>query len=74
MSLSDKMNNAYIRSVFNDTYLVSGQQFMPFETQLDKEYERLVNCFGNTVYPVLMSLCMPVFLNQMVMEKEQRLI
>ena len=24
MSLSDKMNNAYIRSVFNDTYVVSG--------------------------------------------------
>ena len=30
MVLSDRMNNAYIRSVLNDTYVISGQQFMPF--------------------------------------------
>ena len=37
MVLSDRMNNAYLRSVFADTYVVSGQQFMPFHAQLDKE-------------------------------------
>jgi hypothetical protein len=28
--LSDKMNNAYIREVFDDTVILSGQQYMPF--------------------------------------------
>jgi len=47
---------------------------MPFIPEIDKEMRRLVNAVGNTVYPVLLSLGMPVFLNSLVMEKEQRLI
>jgi len=37
MVLADRMNNAYLRTVFDDTYIVSGQQFMPFHAQVDKE-------------------------------------
>jgi len=47
---------------------------MPFTPKVKKEYERLVNCFGNAVYPLLLSLCLPLFLNKIIMEKEQRLI
>jgi hypothetical protein len=31
VSLMDRMNQAYIRSIFNDTFLLSGQQLMPFK-------------------------------------------
>jgi hypothetical protein len=37
MWLQDRMNNAYINSVFSDTFVVSGQQFMPFNAQIDTE-------------------------------------
>jgi hypothetical protein len=67
------MNQAYLRNIFNDTIVVSGQQFMPFNPILKKEMSKIVNCIGNTVYPILLSLCMPVFLTNLVMEKEQRL-
>jgi hypothetical protein len=30
MLLSDRMNNAYTRAVFEDTFILSGQQYMPF--------------------------------------------
>jgi hypothetical protein len=30
MMVADRMNQAYLRLHFNDTYVVSGQQFMPF--------------------------------------------
>jgi hypothetical protein len=74
MSLADRMNNAYIRTIFNDTFLVSGTQYMPFKAQVDKETRKAVNAFGLNVYPVLLALGMPVFLNSMVLEREQRLM
>ena len=37
LALSDRMNQAYIRSIFPDTYIVSGQQFMPFKAELEKQ-------------------------------------
>lgn len=74
MVLSDKMNNAYIRANFEDTFIVSGQQFMPFHAQLDKEVLKIINFIGNIVYPVCISLCMPVFLHHFVMEKEKKLV
>jgi hypothetical protein len=74
LMLSDRMNNAYIRSVFNDTYVISGQQFMPFNAQLDKEVQKIINFIGVISFPVCISLCLPVFLHHLVMEKETRLV
>lgn len=70
MQLADRMNNAYIRSIFNDTYIVSGQQFMPFKPKVRGEAEKIINCLGDIAYPVLVSLSLPVFLYQIVLEKE----
>ena len=74
MLLSDRMNNAYVRELFEDTVILSGQQYMPFHAQLDKEVQKIINFIGNVVYPVCMALCMPIFLHHLVMEKEKKLV
>ena len=47
---------------------------MPFRLGIRKEAEKMINAIGDIVYPVLMSLCFPLFLYQFVLEKEERLI
>jgi hypothetical protein len=36
--------------------------------------QKIINAIGLSVYPLLLSLAMPVFLSMIVFEKEQRLI
>lgn len=74
MQLIDRMNNAYLRTHFNDTYIVSGQQFMPFKPAVRNEAEKILNAIGNLAYPVLLALGLPVYLYGLVLEKEKRLI
>lgn len=47
---------------------------MPFHAQVDKEVQKILNLIGCVVYPVCLSLCMPIFLHHLVMEKEMKLI
>lgn len=70
MVLTDRMNNAYIKSVFNDTHVVSGQQYMPFFAQVDGEVAKIMNFIGIIIFSICMSLTMPIYLNHLVSEKE----
>lgn len=74
LDLSHRMNQAYINKLFPETYIVAGQQFMPFKPNLRQEAQKLVSGAGYVVVPVLQSLCTPVFLYNIVLEKEFRLI
>jgi hypothetical protein len=74
LTLSDRMNNAYISQIFNETFVLSGQQFMPFSTGLKKETQKLMNYAGFILYPILLSMNLPVFLYNIVFEKEQKLL
>lgn len=47
---------------------------MPFKPNLRKEAQKLVNGAGYVVFPVLLSVSLPVFLYNIVLEKEFRLI
>lgn len=37
LTMSDKMNQAYINSIFPDTYILSGQQFMSWKPNLRRD-------------------------------------
>ena len=74
MALQDKMNQAYIKSIFNDSYQVVGQQLMPFKPDVRDSAQKVINCVGGVCYPLYLSLCLPVFLYTYVLEKEQRLV
>lgn len=74
LDLSNRLNQAYINKLFPETYIVSGTQFMPFKPDLRKEAQKLVCGAAYVVLPVLQSLSTPVFLYNIVLEKEFRLI
>lgn len=47
---------------------------MPFKPAVRNEAEKILNALGIITYPVLLALGLPVFLQTIVLEKEQRLI
>lgn len=72
--LADKINQAYTKAIFNDTHVVSGMNFMPFKPRVRAEAEKAINCLGDIVYPVLIALSLPIFLYNICLEKENKLI
>jgi len=74
LMLADKINQAYTKAIFNDTHVISGMQFMPFKPKIRAEAEKAINCLGDVVYPVLTALSLPIFMYNIVLEKENKLI
>jgi len=72
--ISDMLNQAYIRSLFEDTIVQSGIQFMPFTPSYDEEMQRALNVIGMIVFPMCMVLSLPVFIYTIVLEKETKLL
>ena len=72
--MADLINQAYIRSIVPNVHIVTGIQFMPYEAQVDTELERLINLIGLAVYPCCLSLLLPVYIYNLVLEKETRLV
>jgi hypothetical protein len=74
LSLADRMNQAYMRSIFKDIYVTAGQQFMPFKPDVRTQSLKILNSIGCLTFPVILSLGMPAFLYTIVLEKENRLL
>lgn len=74
LAMADRINQAYMRTIFNDTHIMAGQQFMPFRTQVRSEAVKILNTLGLVVFPLALSLSMPAFLYTIVLEKENRLL
>lgn len=74
LQLSDRINQAYMRKLFNDTFVLAGQQFMPFKPNTRGEALKILNTIGCIGFPVMMCLGMPAFLYTIVLEKENRLL
>lgn len=68
------INKAYIHKMFNDTYIMTGVQFMPIQPSFDGEIMRLINMLGAGLFPISLCLLLPVFIYNIVLEKEQKLI
>lgn len=47
---------------------------MPFRPDVEESADKVINALGGIIYPLYLSLSLPVFLYTMVLEKEQRLI
>jgi hypothetical protein len=70
----DLINKSYIRKFFDDVFIVSGVQIMPFKQNDSDNIQRIINVAGATFYPMAVSLLMPLFLYNIVLEKESKLI
>ena len=53
---------------------MTGMQFMPFSPSLDIELERIINLVGLAVFPSCLCLALPVFIYNLVLEKESKLL
>ena len=63
-----------MRTAFPDTWILSGYQYMPMGRQEDSYMMRMVNLFGGSIFPLSLCMLLPLFLHNVVLEKEQRLI
>jgi hypothetical protein len=63
-----------MRTLFNDTTVVGGVQFFPFTPNFDAQIQRGLSIICLLVLPICMGMALPVFIYQVVLEKEMRLI
>lgn len=70
LSVTDLFNRAYFKRLFNDTFVASGVQVMPFSSNDGENVQRIINVAGSTFYPLAVSLLMPMFMYTIVLEKE----
>jgi len=73
LTLIDMIHQAFFRSLFNDTAVFTLLQYMPIKFNEAQEVQRLLNIMGASLYPISLSLLMPVFMYAVVLEKEERL-
>ena len=68
------ITKSYAQSIIDDDiFLMSGSQVMPMTTSGDAIMSNLMNIVGATLYPIALSLLLPVFMYGVVVEKEERL-
>jgi ABC-type multidrug transport system ATPase subunit len=73
LTLLDMIHTSYLRKMFNDTEIISLVQYMPIKFHEEQELHRLLNIMGASLYPIALSLLLPVFMYAVVLEKEERL-
>jgi hypothetical protein len=70
----DIFNKAYIKSIFSEVEIITGVKRMPMEIAITDEMIKAVNICGTFFYPMAMGLLMPLFMYNIVVEKEEKLI
>lgn len=73
LTLMDMIHQAFFRYVFPDTEILTLVQYMPIQVQAKAELDRLLNIMGASLYPIALSLLLPVFMYGVVLEKEEKL-
>lgn len=71
--LLDLVSKAYISSLHQDVYMISGSQIMP-ETIEDLTFiNKVISSSGASLFSIALSLLLPIFMHTIVHEKEERL-
>ena len=73
LTLMDMIHQAFFRFVFPNTEILTLVQYMPIQLQAKAELDRLLNIMGASLYPIALSLLLPVFMYSVVLEKEEKL-
>jgi len=59
---------------FYNIHLMTTVQYMPIKVHGNLELIRLLNIMGASLYPMALSLMLPVFMYAIVLEKEEKLL
>ncbi|CAD8183724.1 unnamed protein product [Paramecium octaurelia] len=70
----DLISRALLHHHNPNVWLVSGIEYMPLKGQDKSFLLKLINVVGAMLYPLSLSLLLPVFLYAIVLEKEERLL
>ena len=73
LSIMDMVSGAYIRHLTGKV-VKSGYGYMPLNQEGSFFVEILINTVATIIFPLSLSLLLPVFLYLIVLEKEERLI
>lgn len=63
-----------MRTIFNDTTVLSAINVFPFDASFETMLERTMEVMGILIFPLCLCMGLPVFLYHIVLEKEMRLI
>ena len=70
----DLINKAYLHIIDQTHWIASGVQYMPVKDQDKGWLMKIINLAGASLFPLSLSLLLPVFMYAIVLEKEERLI
>ena len=73
LSVMDMVSKAFIKHTVNKK-ITSGYTYMPFSGEGSIFIDMLINTIATIVFPLALSLLLPVFLYLVVLEKEEKLI
>lgn len=74
MSLIEKITRSYLQ-IFNEKEIISGSyMYMPFEGQDKSLIDKISNVIGSGLYPLGLSMLIPIILYGIVSQKQQKLI
>lgn len=73
LGLMDMLHQAYLKHLRSEVQIVTLVQLMPIQFDAQVELLRLLNLLGASLYPIALSLLLPVFMHAIVLEKEEKL-
>lgn len=73
LGLIDMIHNSYFKRIFRSTEIITLVQYLPITYNQEEEMQRVINVIGGSLYPLALSLLLPVFMHSIVLEKEERL-
>ena len=68
------LHKAYINKLYPGNYVYSAIQFMPLTPSVDDYIMKVINLLGAALFPISLCLLLPVFIYNIVLEKEQKLL
>ena len=73
LSFMDLISRAYMQQLNPDIYIVSGIQQMPKIADSSDYLTKFLSIIGTCLYPIALSMLLPVYLYTLVLEKEEKL-
>ncbi len=70
----DLVSRAYMHTINDKVWIVSGVQYMPMVNEDRSFIIKIISVTGASLYPLALSLMLPIFMYVIVLEKEEKLI
>jgi len=74
ISFADLLNGAYMRTIFDNLYVVTGINYFPGRLNEENRIDRVTHFMGSGIFPLCLSLLLPIFVYSIVSEKEGKIL